>query len=114
MRWASTGSCCHDNISKCYKKKTRKEKKNAPVCVVTATVVLVAVVAQLCSLLKLLGVAAMKMKKKNVSNVTKKQKKTKKKYPHVCMGPEMVPLVAAVAQLCSLLKLLGVAAMKMK
>ena len=78
-----------------------------------ATVPLVAAVARLCLLLKLPGVAAMKMKK-NVSNVTKKRKKTKKKYPHVCMGPEMVPLVAVVAWLCLLLKLLGVAAMKMK
>ena len=76
-----------------------------------ATVPLVAVVVQLCSLLKLPGVAAMKMKKKMLV-MYKKMKENKNKYPHVCMGPETVPLVASVAWLCSLLKLLGVGAIK--
>ena len=44
----------------------------------------------------------------------KKQKKANKKHPHVCMGPETMLLVAAVAQLPSLLKLPGVGAIKMK
>ena len=50
----------------------------------------------------------------NVSNVTKKIKENKKINPHVCMGTETMPLVAAVVQLPSLLKLPGVGAIKMK